>query len=154
MDVLLRIGMPASAKGVTYICDAMELFDTDPYYPEGKICALYADIARLHGTTSSRVERAIRHAFGTAIERGRGDMVEQYLDSVNTQNANLLKTLYFRLNQDKRKRQEDVRCDSEHCTLKRQIYMEAMDVFSAEMTGVLTKILENISCEGEIAAKE
>lgn len=33
MDVLLRIGMPASAKGLTYICDAIELFDTDPYYP-------------------------------------------------------------------------------------------------------------------------
>ena len=31
MDVLLRIGMPASAKGLTYICDAIELFDTDPY---------------------------------------------------------------------------------------------------------------------------
>ena len=28
MDVLLRIGMPASAKGLTYICDAIELFDS------------------------------------------------------------------------------------------------------------------------------
>lgn len=57
MDVLLRIGMPASAKGLTYICDAIELFDTDPYYPEGKICSLYNDIAHRHDTTSSRVEQ-------------------------------------------------------------------------------------------------
>ena len=26
MDVLLRIGMPASAKGLTYICDAISLY--------------------------------------------------------------------------------------------------------------------------------
>lgn len=36
MDVLLRIGMPASAKGLTYICDAIELFDTDPTIQKGR----------------------------------------------------------------------------------------------------------------------
>ena len=41
MDILLRMGIPASVKGLTYICDAVELFDTDPYYPDGKICSLY-----------------------------------------------------------------------------------------------------------------
>ena len=80
MDVLLRIGMPASAKGLTYICDAIELFDTDPYYPEGKICSLYNDIAHRHDTTSSRVERAIRHAFDAAITRGDKKLLGQYLD--------------------------------------------------------------------------
>ena len=33
IDVLLQMGVPASIKGFTYICDAIELFDTDPYYP-------------------------------------------------------------------------------------------------------------------------
>lgn len=37
IDVLLQMGVPASIKGFTYICDAIELFDTDPYYPDGKI---------------------------------------------------------------------------------------------------------------------
>lgn len=49
IDVLLQMGVPASIKGFTYICDAIELFDTDPYYPDGKICSLYFEIARLHG---------------------------------------------------------------------------------------------------------
>lgn len=46
VNVLLSIGIPARVKGFTYIYDAMELFDTDPYYSDGKICALYADIAK------------------------------------------------------------------------------------------------------------
>lgn len=44
IDVLMNIGVPAGIKGFTYICDAIELFNTDPYYPDGKISALYIDI--------------------------------------------------------------------------------------------------------------
>ena len=80
IDVLLQMGVPASIKGFTYICDAIELFDTDPYYPDGKICSLYFEIARLHETTASRVERAIRHAFEVALTKGERDIVELYLD--------------------------------------------------------------------------
>ena len=97
IDVLLQMGVPASIKGFTYICDAIELFDTDPYYPDGKICSLYFEIARLHETTASRVERAIRHAFEVALTKGERDIVELYLDCEHTQNSNLLKTLYFRM---------------------------------------------------------
>ena len=46
IDVLMNIGVPAGIKGFTYICDAIELFNTDPYYPDGKISALYIDIAK------------------------------------------------------------------------------------------------------------
>lgn len=76
IDVLLQMGVPASIKGFTYICDAIELFDTDPYYPDGKICSLYFEIARLHETTASRVERAIRHAFEVALTKGERDIVD------------------------------------------------------------------------------
>ena len=41
VDILLSIGIPAGVKGFNYICDAMEIFDSDPYYADGKICALY-----------------------------------------------------------------------------------------------------------------
>ena len=53
MDVLLRIGIPAGVKGMTYICDAVELFDTDPYYLDGKMSSLYADIAHKNDTKPS-----------------------------------------------------------------------------------------------------
>ena len=56
IDVLMNIGVPAGIKGFTYICDAIELFNTDPYYPDGKISALYIDIAKKYHTTPSRVE--------------------------------------------------------------------------------------------------
>lgn len=46
IDVLMNIGVPAGIKGFTYICDAIELFNTDPYYPDGKISALYLRIGQ------------------------------------------------------------------------------------------------------------
>lgn len=93
IDVLMNIGVPAGIKGFTYICDAIELFNTDPYYPDGKISALYIDIAKKYHTTPSRVERSIRHAFDIALTKGDPDMVSRYLDLTNRQNSTLLRTL-------------------------------------------------------------
>lgn len=101
VDVLLEIGIPANVKGFTYIHDAMDLFDTDAYYSSGKICSLYAAIAKKRNTKPSSVDRAIRHAFETAISKGNRESVEYYLDVVNTQNSNLLRTLFLRMKQAK-----------------------------------------------------
>ena len=111
IDVLLQMEVPASIKGFTYICDAIELFDTDPYYPDGKICSLYFEIARLHETTASRVERAIRHAFEVALTKGE------------------------------HKREKDSICSSSTCEMKAQIYQEVMDLFSVEFEHFLEKML-------------
>ena len=140
IDVLLQMGVPASIKGFTYICDAIELFDTDPYYPDGKICSLYFEIARLHETTASRVERAIRHAFEVALTKGERDIVELYLDCEHTQNSNLLKTLYFRMQQEEHKREKDSICSSSICEMKAQI-QEVMDLFSVEFEHFWEKML-------------
>lgn len=143
VDVLLEIGIPASVKGFTYIHDALELFDTDSYYSAGKICSLYADIAKKRGTTPSSVERAIRHAFETATTRGNREMVEHYLDLVNTQNSNLLRTLHLRLKQEEnRKKLPESKCSMQNCIYKQQIYQEAMDKVSAEMSSYLFKLIE------------
>lgn len=95
IDVLMNIGVPAGIKGFTYICDAIELFNTDPYYPDGKISALYIDIAKKYHTTPSRVERSIRHAFDIALTKGDPDMVSRYLDLTNRQNSTLLRHSIF-----------------------------------------------------------
>ena len=142
MDVLLRIGMQASAKGLTYICDAIELFDTDPFYPEGKICSLYNDIAHRHDTTSSRVERAIRHAFDAAITRGDKKLLGQYLDVANTQNSNLLRSLYFRLKREKKNRCKT--CNVENCVVKEQIYQEAMVSFYKDIEGMMARRMKMV----------
>lgn len=142
VDILLSIGIPAGVKGFNYICDAMEIFDSDPYYADGKICALYHDIAQKHNTTSSRVERAMRHAFETALLKGVPEKVDYYLDQVNTQNSNLLRTLYIRIKQDQQRKIEEHQepiCTSENCAIRQQIYQEVIDHLAQELDLVIEK---------------
>lgn len=141
VDVLLNIGVPAGVKGFSYICDAMVIFDEDAYYRGGKICALYEEIAKRRETTASRVERAIRHAFEAAINKGNQEMVEHYLDTINTQNCNLLRTLYLRLSQEKKRGRGTAECDTDHCELRKQIYQEMMEAFIEEVD----RLLKNFS---------
>ena len=64
--VIKELGMPANLTGYHYIRDAIAMVIDD----KDKICSvtkvIYPDVAKLHNTTSSKVERGIRHA----IERG------------------------------------------------------------------------------------
>lgn len=140
MDVLLRLGMPAGIKGITYICDAIELFDQDPYYNDGKICSLYGEIARKHSTTASGVERAIRHAFEKALENGDEEDIHYYLDVTNTTNSNLLHTLYFRMKQAMKKEPKEQNCLNAYVT-KEQIYQEIMDVLCSGLASEVVKRL-------------
>ena len=141
MDVLLRLGMPAGLKGITYICDAVELFDKDPYYNDGKICSLYGEIARKHNTTASGVERASRHAFEKALDNGAEEDINYYLDVTNTTNSHLLHTLYFRMQQEMEKEPEEPSCLKD-CAMKEKIYHEIMDVLCSGLASELVKRLE------------
>ncbi len=157
MDILLGIGIPANVKGLTYICDAIELFDTDPYYQDGKICSLYHDIAKKRDTTASRVERGIRHAFETALTRGNRELVERYLDVVNTQNSNLLRCLHFRIHQEERRKERNSGYSADASIMKKQIYQEAMDMLSQEVGTILARLMtsmegEELSADGASAA--
>ena len=100
VDALIAIGIPANLKGFHYICDAIELFDSDKYWLNGKITALYSRIAAINGTTDSSVERAIRHAFKKIITRGNPEAVTKYLSTKSCTNSSLLKTLYLRLKEE------------------------------------------------------
>ena len=152
IDVLMNIGVPAGIKGFTYICDAIELFNTDPYYPDGKISALYIDIAKKYHTTPSRVERSIRHAFDIALTKGDPDMVSRYLDLTNRQNSTLLRTLYLRIGQERRRHQAERHhqqcnpqtCTSQTCEFKAQIYMEAMKTLSEEIESLFNRTLASV----------
>lgn len=56
-----------SLSGFDYLITAINMCteDTDRIH---SVCKLYADVAKVHGTTKSRVERAIRNAIETAGE--------------------------------------------------------------------------------------
>lgn len=74
--ILHEVGIPAHIKGYNYLRTGIEemYYSTDM---QGKITkALYPLIARRYSTTSSRVERAIRHAIEVAWNRGNIDYID------------------------------------------------------------------------------
>ena len=76
-DMLHEIGIPAHIKGYHYLRDAilMTIDDMDVLNAITKI--LYPTVAKRHQTTSSRVERAIRHAIEVAWSRGKLDILDE-----------------------------------------------------------------------------
>ena len=76
-DMIHEIGVPAHIKGYQYLRDAiiMSVKDMDMLNSITKI--LYPTIAKMHQTTPSRVERAIRHAIEVAWSRGKMDTIDE-----------------------------------------------------------------------------
>ncbi len=75
-DILHEIGIPAHIKGYMYLRTAIiETYMNVEFL--GQITkVLYPEIARKYKTTSSRVERAIRHAIEVAWNRGNIDAID------------------------------------------------------------------------------
>jgi two-component system response regulator (stage 0 sporulation protein A) len=76
-EILHEVGIPAHIKGYMYLRTAIL---TTYYNIEilGQVTkVLYPDIARQYNTTSSRVERAIRHAIEVAWNRGNTDAIDE-----------------------------------------------------------------------------
>jgi two-component system response regulator (stage 0 sporulation protein A) len=76
-NMIHEIGIPAHIKGYHYLRDAimMAVEDMDVLNAITKI--LYPTVAKRHQTTSSRVERAIRHAIEVAWSRGKIDILDK-----------------------------------------------------------------------------
>ncbi len=76
-DVLHQIGIPAHIKGYHYLREAIMLSLEDNEMLESVTKLLYPTVAEKFKTTSSRVERAIRHAVETAWDRGDVDVLNE-----------------------------------------------------------------------------
>ncbi len=76
--VIHQIGVPAHIKGYQYLRTAimMTIEDNDIINSVTKI--LYPSVAKRYSTTSSRVERAIRHAIEVAWDRGDVETLNSY----------------------------------------------------------------------------
>ncbi len=76
--IIHQIGVPAHIKGYQYLRTAiiMTINDNDIINSVTKI--LYPSVAKQYKTTSSRVERAIRHAIEVAWDRGDVDTLNSY----------------------------------------------------------------------------
>lgn len=76
-NILLEIGIPAHIKGYQYIREGiiMSFYDRNMLHYITKF--LYPSIAKKYKTTSSSVERTIRHAIEVAWRRGNIETLEE-----------------------------------------------------------------------------
>lgn len=77
-DIIHQIGVPAHIKGYHYLRDAIILVVNEPQLINSVTKKLYTSVATMNNTTSSRVERAIRHAIEVAWDRGDVDTLNAY----------------------------------------------------------------------------
>ena len=77
-NIIHQIGVPAHIKGYQYLRSAilMTIDDSDVINSVTKV--LYPSVAKKYQTTTSRVERAIRHAIEVAWDRGDVDTLNSY----------------------------------------------------------------------------
>lgn len=84
-DVIHQLGVPAHIKGYHYLRTAILASLEDRELLESITKALYPTVAEKYSTTSSRVERAIRHAIEIAWDRGNIETLNSYFGyTVNT----------------------------------------------------------------------
>lgn len=75
-DIIHEIGVPAHIKGYQYLRSSIMMAVKDMDILNSITKQLYPTIAKEYGTTSSRVERAIRHAIEVAWGRGKTDTID------------------------------------------------------------------------------
>ncbi len=77
-EMLHQIGVPAHIKGYNYLRDSIMMSVANPDIINSVTKRLYPTVAQKYVTTSSRVERAIRHAIEVAWDRGDIDILNSY----------------------------------------------------------------------------
>ncbi len=84
-DVIHQLGVPAHIKGYHYLRAAILASIDNAELLESVTKLLYPTVAMKFNTTSSRVERAIRHAIEIAWDRGDLDILNSFFGyTVNT----------------------------------------------------------------------
>ena len=76
--IIHEIGVPAHIKGYQYLREAIGLAVEDMDIINAVTKVLYPAVAKKFNTTSSRVERAIRHAIEVAWDRGDLETLQKY----------------------------------------------------------------------------
>jgi two-component system response regulator (stage 0 sporulation protein A) len=73
--IFIAVGIPPHIKGYAYLREGIRLTIEKPYIINSVTKELYPSIAKKFGTSSSKVEGAIRHAIEVAWNRGRIDAI-------------------------------------------------------------------------------
>lgn len=80
-EIFISIGIPPHIKGYNYLREGIKMTIETPYVINSVTKELYPTIAKKFATTSSKVERAIRHAIEVAWNRGRIDAINAIFGS-------------------------------------------------------------------------
>lgn len=80
-ELMHEIGIPAKIIGYYYLRDAIIQAIKNPSALQGITKELYPTIAKTYGATSSRVERAIRHAIEVAWKKGDVNVLREYFSN-------------------------------------------------------------------------
>ena len=108
-DVIHQLGVPAHIKGYHYLREAILSSIEDPELLESVTKLLYPTVAKRFDTTSSRVERAIRHAIEIAWDRGNLDTLNAFFGyTVNTCKGKPTNSEFIALSTDKLRLQHRV----------------------------------------------
>lgn len=107
--LLHSLGVPSHIKGYTYIRESILKMYEDPDLIGAITKELYPAIAEKYDTTSSRVERAIRHAIEISWNRGDYDLMDEIFghsvdfDKSKPTNSEFIATIADKLRMEKRK---------------------------------------------------
>ena len=104
-NLLKQLGVPAHLKGYSYLRTAVEMTVKDPSLLDAITKELYPEVAKKYRTTSSRVERAIRHAIEISWNQGPQELIDELFgysacrDKAKPTNSNVIAVLtdYIRL---------------------------------------------------------
>lgn len=77
-EILVELGTPAHIKGYRHIVTGLRMVVNNPDLIDTITKKLYPQIAAVHKTTPSRVERAIRHAVEVTWDRGDLEILMKY----------------------------------------------------------------------------
>ena len=100
--MLHELGIPAHIKGYQYLRDAISMVVRDREMMEAVTKILYPEIAKKNYTSSSRVERAIRHAIEVAWGRGSLEVIDELFGyTISTGKGNPTNTEFIALIADK-----------------------------------------------------
>lgn len=77
-SIIHEVGVPAHIKGYQYVREAIMIAVEDMEVINSVTKVLYPEVAKRYGTTSSRVERAIRHAIEVAWDRGDLEVLQKF----------------------------------------------------------------------------
>ena len=79
--IFVSIGIPPHIKGYQYLRSAVKMCIKDTGIISAITKRLYPDVAKEYNTTSSKVERAIRHAIEVCWNRGKIDTINNIFGS-------------------------------------------------------------------------